>query len=473
METQLLSPSAQTTRQLDTRRWLMLIVVLGATLIGAIDIFIVNVAVPSIERDLHTGFAQVQLVAAGYTLAYAVLLVTGGRLGDLFGRKRLFLLGVAGFTFCSALCGFAPNALLLIVFRIAQGAAAAMMTPQVLSFIQVSFAPSERPVAMSAYVVTLGLASILGLVLGGGLIAINLFGLGWRSIFLVNLPIGGLVLIAAAWLVPESKDPGTRELDYGGVALLTLSLSLLIFPLVVGGNSGWPLWSIICLVLALPALVVFWLYEQWMVKQGKVPLVAPTLLRQRQFRAGNLTNLLNGTLWNGTLFLFSIYLQTILHFTPLQSGLAMTVGSVAFIIASGTSPALVRRLGRRSLSLGAGVVAVGNLLVLVSAYLLVDRWGAFPLLGAFFILAFGQALFYTPLMPRTLEHVSPEHIGTASGVYTTTVEASGALGVAIIGSIYAILTLASVPPAEAFALTTLLITLFSGGTILLVRSLEH
>ena len=472
METQILSSPASAARPLDSRRWLMLIVVLGATLMSAIDIFIVNVAIPSIEQNLHTGFAQAQLVAAGYTLAYAVLLVIGGRLGDLAGRKRLFLLGVASFTLCSTLCGFAPDALALILFRILQGAAAALMTPQVLSFIQVSFAPRERPAAMSAYVVTLGLASILGLVLGGGLIAANLFGLGWRCIFLINLPIGGLVLLAALWLVPESKNPVTLTLDYGGVALLALSLSLLIFPLVVGGNSGWPLWSIVCLVLALPSLVLFWLYEQRMVRQGKEPLVAPALLHQPQFRAGNLTNLLNGTLWNGTLFLFSIYLQTALHLTPLQSGLSMTVGSISFILASGTSPALTRRLGKHNLSLAAGIITIGNVLVLISAHFLMNQWGIIPLLGAFFLLAFGQALFYTPLMPRTLEHVSPEHVGTASGVYTTVLTTSGALGIAIIGMIYAMLTLAGVSPAGAFALTTLVIALFSGATILLVRSLE-
>jgi MFS family permease len=217
----------------------------------------------------------------------------------------------------------------------------------------------------------------------------------------------------------------------------------------------------VCLVLALPALAGFWFYEQHLTRQGKAPLVAPALLTQRQFRAGNLTNLLNGTLWNGTLFLFSIYLQTILHFTPLQSGLSMTVGSVAYILASGASTTLVRYLGRRNLALAAGIVMLGNLLVLLSAHFLVEHWGIVPLLVAFFILACGQALFYAPLMPRILEKVNPEHIGTASGVYTTMVETSGALGVSIVGIVYAVFTLAGMAPEAAFALTILLIALFA------------
>jgi len=257
LKTQVTLSAMQQARQPDPSRWLMLAIVLAATLIAVLDTFIVNVAIPSIEHELHASFAQIQLIVAGYTLSYAVLLVTGGRLGDLYGRKRLFLLGVGGFTVCSALCGFAPNTVLLIIFRVLQGGAAALMYPQVLSFIQVTFEPTERPRAFGYYTAVNGLGSILGQVLGGFLLAANLFHLGWRSIFLVNVPIGLFALLAAFPLLRESRRAEAGNRDAGGVVLLICSLFLLVFPLVEGGNAGWPLWAVICLVLAVPFFSLF------------------------------------------------------------------------------------------------------------------------------------------------------------------------------------------------------------------------
>lgn len=473
MTTQTITRPTQTVQPLDTRRWLMLACVLGATLMAGLDFFIVNVAIPSIEGELRASFAEIQLVAAGYILAYAVLLATGGRLGDLYGRKRVFLLGVCGFTLFSALCGFAPTTLLLIVFRVAQGAMAALMAPQVISFIQVSFAPQERPVAVSAYAATLGLASLLGQVMGGALLALNLLNMGWRSIFLVNIPLGLVVLIAAGILVRESSKPGTHTLDYGGVALLTLALALFIFPLVLGSSAGWPLWSTVCLPLSVPCMLAFLAYERRVTKQGKLPLVSLALFRLRQFAAGTLTNLLSQSLFSGLLFLFSIYLQTILHFTPLQSGLAVSVGSIAYIISSSGSTVITRRLGHRNLSIAAGLVTLGYLLLLLAASLLVPQWGVFSVLVAFFVLCFGQGLLYTPLMHTTLEKVAGEDVGAASGVYTTTIQTSNMLGIAIIGMVFAVLTISAGSALPAFALTLLLLTLLSLGTLLLVQLLER
>lgn len=263
-----------------------------------------------------------------WLLVISVLLATGGRLGDLYGRKRVFLLGVCGFTLCSALCSFAPNTSLLIVFRLAQGATAALMAPQVISLIQVSFAPKERPIAVSAYATTLGLASLLGQIMGGALLAANLLNMGWRSIFLVNIPLGLAVLIAAGVMVRESSKPGVHTLDYGGVALLTLALALFIFPLVLGSSAGWPLWTKVSLPLSAPFFLAFLAYERRTTKQEKLPLVTLAFFRLRPFAAGMLTNLLSQLLFSGLLFLFSIYLQTLLRLSPLQSGLAVSVGSI-------------------------------------------------------------------------------------------------------------------------------------------------
>src|SRR5258708_39732367 len=196
--------------QPDARRWLMLVVVLSAALVVVLDTFIVNVALPSIQRSLHASFANLQLVVAGYTLAFAVLLVTGGRMGDLYGRKRMFVVGMAGFTLFSGCCGLAPTAVLLCIFRIVQGVAAALMFPQVVSFIQVNFEADERARAFSYYVAISGLASILGQVFGGFLLAANLFDTGWRGIFLVNVPVG-VVAGLSCWPAPLGSPGGQYD----------------------------------------------------------------------------------------------------------------------------------------------------------------------------------------------------------------------------------------------------------------------
>jgi EmrB/QacA subfamily drug resistance transporter len=455
----------------NPQRWLMLAVVQCATLMGVLDGFIVNIAVPSIEHQLHASFAEVQLVVAGYTLAYAVLLVTGGRLGDLYGRKRLFLLGVGGFTLFSALCGLAPNALQLIVFRIAQGAAAALMTPQVISFIQVSFDPDERPLAFGSYGAVAGLASILGQVFGGFLLAANLFNLGWRSIFLVNVPIGIVTLLAAFPLIHESRQSETRGLDYGGVTLLTLSLFLLIFPLVLGGNAGWPLWAQLCLLLAVPCMMTFLIYEHRITKQGKTPLVSLTLFRQRRFPAGILTIMLAGALFAALSFLLAFYLQTVLLLTPLQAGLVFLAASISFILASSLSPVITRHLGKRSLLIAVLLVILSYVLILLSAQLLVPLWGVPPLLVALFITGLGMGLLSTPLMYITLEGVTHSEIGTASGVYATASQTAGALGVTLIGLLFSAFTMSSGKPLLAFVISLLVITLLSIGLLFTILPL--
>lgn len=451
----------QQQQELDPRRWLMLVVVLCATLMGGLDFFIVNVAMPSIQQELHASFAEVQLIVAGYTLAYAVLLVTGGRLGDLYGRKRLFLIGVSGFTLFSALCGFAPNAVLLIVFRIAQGGLAALMAPQVIAFIQVSFGPDERQRAFSGYTTTMGLASILGQVIGGALVQANILGTGWRSIFLVNLPIGLVTLLAASLLVRESRLHGARNLDYGGVALLTITLFLLIFPLVQGSSMGWPLWALICLVLSVPSMILFIAYEQRMTRQGRLPLVSLALFRQPRFTGGNLTVLLNGMLFSPFLLILAFYLQGGLRLSPLDSGLVVMSASCSFMIASNVTPAIVRRIDNRTLFIAAGLAVLGYALIMLMAQWVVPVWGIVPLLVALFVMGFGQGLLITPLMNKTLEGVTLDDVGTASGIYTTVFQTSGSFGIAIIGMIYAAIVASSGSALHAFVISLLIIAVVS------------
>lgn len=468
MEVQIAPSSTQTMHQPDPRRWLILVVVLCAGFVDVLDNFIINVALPSIERELHASFAELQLVVAGYTLAYAVLLVTGGRLGDLYGRKRVFLLGMAGFTLFSACCGLAATALLLIIFRIAQGAAAALMYPQVMSFIQVSFDQRERPRAFGYFAAIAGLASILGQVFGGFLLTANLFNMGWHTIFLVNVPIGIVVIPAALLVLHESKMPEAPRLDYGGVALLTLALFLFVFPLVMGEGAGWPWWILMCLLLSVPALIIFLIYEQRMISQGRTPLVSLVLFRQRRFSAGLFTVMLSGSLFAAVLLLLTFYLQTILRLTPLQAGLVFMTASISFILASLLSPMVASRLRKRSLSAAAVLVTLSYALIYLSAQFLIPLWGIPPFLVALFLLGFGMGVLSTPLLSKTLEEVVHDNAGIASGIYTTVQQMAGAFGVALLGPLDTFFTASSGNPLSGFVITVLVITLLSLGLWLLV-----
>ena len=450
----------------------MLTIVLAAALIAVLDSFIVNVTLPSIERELHANFAQIQLVVAGYTLSYAVLLVTGGRLGDLYGRKRLFLLGVGGFTLCSALCGFAPNAVLLISFRVLQGGAAALMFPQVLSFIHVTFEPAERPRAFGYFTAVTGLGSILGQVVGGFLLTANLFHLGWRSIFLVNVPIGILALLAALPLLRESRGTEARRLDVGGIVLFIFALFLLVFPLVEGGNAGWPLWALLCLVLSVPLFMAFIAYEQRILKEEETPLIRLSLFRQRRFTSGILTVGLSYSLFASNLFLLAFYLQTILRLSPLQAGLVIMMSSIAYVLASTFNPALSSRLGRWDMFVAAGLITLGYLLIFLGTQFVVPWWGIPPLLVALFILGLGSGSLMTPLLNKTLTGIAHQEAGTASGVFTTAMFTAGALGVAVIGLLDATLLRNSGSPLHAFMLSVGVIALLSLGLLLTVQPLS-
>jgi len=270
----------------DPRRWVALAVVLVAGFMQLVDISIVNVAIPSIQRDLDATYSQIQWVLAGYQLAFAVTLITGGRLGDIFGRKRLFMLGMAGFTLASALCGLAQSPGMLVGSRFLQGVMGAVMFPQILSVIQVTFPPRERGTAFGIFGATIGLATITGPLVGGLLIEGDLLGLGWRPIFLVNVPIGIGALVAAALYLRESRAPRALRLDPAGVGLATAGLLLLVYPLVQGRDLGWPAWTFASMAASVLVLAAFAAWERRKKAADGSPLVDLDLFRQRAFVAG-------------------------------------------------------------------------------------------------------------------------------------------------------------------------------------------
>jgi EmrB/QacA subfamily drug resistance transporter len=423
------------TSELDPRRWMALVCVLTAAFMVLLDISIVNVAIPSIQSNLHASFGEVQLVLAGYALAYAVLLITGGRLGDIFGRKRMFMLGMAGFVVASALCGLAQNPTMLVSSRVLQGLMAALMYPQVLSVIQVLFPPQERGKAFGIFGAIIGLATVTGPLAGGLIIRDDITGSSWRWIFLVNLPIGIASLVAAARVLPESRSPQATHLDLTGVAIVTTGLGLLVFPLVEGRDLGWPAWSFVLLAISPIALALFVTYER-RIQSGGSPLVLLSLFGNRSFRVGWL---MSGLFFAGIpsfFFVFSLMLQIGLGFSALHAGLTTIPFSVASAIASTMSVRLAPKLGRNILALGTGLLIIGMLglvLAIATQGESINSWELFPPL---FVSGLGLGTVIAPLLNIILGGVTGREAGSASGLITTIQQVGGAIGVAVIGVIF-------------------------------------
>ena len=420
----------------DPRRWVALAVVLIAGFMQLVDISIVNVAIPSIQRDLDATYADIQWVLAGYQLAFAVMLITGGRLGDIFGRKRLFMIGMAGFTLASALCGLAQTPDMLIASRILQGLFGAIMFPQVLSIIQVTFPPQERATAFGLFGATNGLATITGPLVGGLLIQADLFGLEWRPIFLVNLPIGIAALAVAARFLVESKAPRALRLDPVGVVVVTAGLLLLVYPLVQGRDLGWPPWTFLSMAASVPVLAGFAVYERYKKALDGSPLVDMDLFRQRSFVPGLL---LAGIFFMGipAFFLtFSLWLQIGLGFSALHAGLTGAPFAVGSALASAASVRLVPVLGRRILSAGSLLLVAG----MVALMWTVDRYGgavtSWQLLPALLLCGLGLGSVIAPLVNVVLAGIRAQDAGSASGVLTTVQQIGGAIGVALIGVVF-------------------------------------
>lgn len=421
---------------LDPRRWRSLAVVLAAAFLVALDFFVVNVSIPSIRAGLHASFAELQLVIASYGLTYATLLISGGRLGDIYGRKRMFLCGVSGFTLTSALCGLAPTPAFLILGRALQGMTAALLMPQVLSVIQVTFPVWERAKAFGLFGTVIGTASFSGNVLGGLLVSANLFGLGWRPIFLINLPIGLFAILAAVRTVRETRSPKARRLDLGGVALMTAALALLLYPLVAGREAGWPWWTYACGAAAALLLVVFVRYEQGVTRRGGSPLVELSLFHDRAFVIG----LFSGVcFFSGTAAFFlisTIFLQNGLGYTARAAGLTFASFAVAFLGSSLASVRVQPKLGSRIINLGAALMISGLVVLLWMARSHGGALTGLELAPALMIYGTGQGFVMPTLISTILINIKGHDAGSASGVLTTVQQCSFAMGVAAIGTVF-------------------------------------
>jgi EmrB/QacA subfamily drug resistance transporter len=422
--------------ELDPRRWLTLFVVLGAAFMVLLDISIVNVAIPSIQRNLNASFGELQLVLALYQLSYAVVLITGGRLGDIYGRKRLFMSGMGGFVVASLLCGLAQSPEMLIGSRVLQGLMASLMYPQVLSVIQVVFPPRERPKAFAAFGAVIGLATIAGPLLGGILIELNVAGLDWRPIFLVNLPVGIIVLIAASFLLRESRSPTAPRLDIIGVLIVSAGLFLLVWPLVEGRDAGWPPWTFVCLAASVPVLVGFVLYERRLTERNASPLLVFKLFHNRSFDVGSLVSFLFLAGIPAFFLTFSIFVQIGMGFSALQAGLTTLPFSAGTFVASIASARLANRLGRTILILGTAILIAGTVCVLLTVHLAGTNLSGYQLIPAFVLTGIGLGCVIAPLVNVVLAGVNPNDAGSASGFLATVQQVGGAVGVAVIGVIF-------------------------------------
>uniref|UniRef100_A0AAU2V8D6 MFS transporter n=1 Tax=Streptomyces sp. NBC_00003 TaxID=2903608 RepID=A0AAU2V8D6_9ACTN len=431
------TPESAAVAAADRRRWFALAIVMTAAFMDLVDVTIVNIAIPSIQKDTGASFSSIQWITAGYALAFAAGLITGGRLGDIHGRKKLFLIGIGGFTLASALCGFAANPEMLVASRILQGAMAAMMVPQVLSIVHATFPAHERGKVFGLFGAVVGLGAVSGPLLGALLTEWNLFGLEWRPIFLINLPVGIAGLILGTKFISESKAPKALKLDLVGVVLVTLGLLMLLYPLTRGRELGWPLWGHLSMagsVLVFAGLIA---YERMKARRDGSPLIELSLFKVKSFAAGIAVQATFGVGLGIFFLVWTLYMQIGLGWSALRAGLTGVPFSIAVSVAAGMSvQKLVPRFGRKVLQAGALTMVAGLLIYIWEA----DRYGtaiapwqmALPLV----VMGLGMGLIVAPLTDAVLSDVPKEHSGSASGLINTVQQMGNALGLGLVSVVF-------------------------------------
>jgi EmrB/QacA subfamily drug resistance transporter len=408
-----------------------LAVVVIADIMDVLDSTVANLAGPSIRADLGGADTTVQWVLAAYTATFALGLVTSGRLGDLVGRRRLFLAGMAGFTLSSLACGLAPNVWFLIVARALQGLCGSVMIPQGFALVKIVFPPEHLRRALIPFGPIMGLATVAGPIVAGWLLHLNLFGGQWRSIFLINIPIGVAAWLLGTRVLPRNAGEQTTRLDLRGVALLTLASALLIIPLVQGRELGWPPWTYAMMAASIPVLALFALSE----RRSPHPVIAPTLLRKRSFIVGLVIVCGFYAALTGFQLALNLMLQLGAHWTPLHTGLTLIPWALGSAIAVGLAGAfLAERLGRTTLHLGLGIAAAGLIaLGWTVAQYTVTSWTLAP---ALLITGFGSGLVFIPIFDYVLGDATPDEVGTGSGMLNAVQQFANATGAAALGTAF-------------------------------------
>ena len=426
----------QSKAEADPRRWLALAVLLIASFMNLIDVTIVNVAIPSMQANLGADASQIEWVIAAYVLAFALGLLPFGRLGDIVGRTKMFLIGVTAFTAASAFCGFAPSIEWLIAARVLQGIAGSMMTPQVLAIATVTFPPEERGQSFSLFGLASGLAAVAGPIAGGLLIGANLGGLDWRPIFLVNVPVGILAVGLGWFLIPRTPGhPGLRN-DFVGIGLFGASMVALVYPLIEGREYGWPAWSWAMMAGALALLVLFVLWERRMARLDRPQLLNFNLITNRNFLLGAAVTTIFASGIPGFFMVISLLLQVGFGFSPIESGLTNTPFSVGVLIISLIAGRFGSAYLRTRVAIAAGLLVTGILwlhFIIANLGDTIDHWTFLPPL---LIAGLGLGLGFSALFQTVLAGIPPRDAGSASGALQAFQQVGGSVGVALVGEIF-------------------------------------
>jgi EmrB/QacA subfamily drug resistance transporter len=449
--------------------WAALPVLLVGAFMVVLDFFIVNVALPSIATDLDASDSALEWVVAGYGLTFAAFLITAGRLGDDLGRRRVYVIGLALFTAASAACGLAPSPATLVAARIAQGIAGAVVMPQVLAIIGVTYRGPDYVRALGFYGVALGVAAVGGQLIGGALVETDLAGLGWRSCFLINVPLGLVALALAPRLVPDSWAERRARLDIAGAAMVAIGLTAILLPLIEGRRLGWPDWTWISLALAPAILAAFVRRQQRLGDRGSDPLLQLSLFRERGFSAGLATQLFLASAQASFFVYLAFYLQLGRGLGPLESGLVFTILAVAYVVVSGPAPRLTERFGRAVIAVGGLALTLGLVLLAVVVAEVGTGGSLLWFVPGFVLAGVGIGLCYTPLTSIVLAGVDPSRAGSASGAMSTTQQVGYALGVAITGVIF--FGAADEGIARAFELSLIQLAIAAAGIMVASRLL--
>lgn len=460
-------------RTYDPRRWVALATLLLAGFMNLIDVTIVNVALPRLQSDLGATDSQIEWVVAGFVLAFALGLLPFGRLGDIMGKKTIFLIGVSLFTIMSVLCGLSPNIETLVFARVAQGVAGAIMTPQVLAIIQNIFPAKERGTAFAMFGIIAGMAAVAGPITGGFLISLDLFGLDWRPIFLINLPVGIIAVILGLRNIPDLKGDPSLSNDWIGIAIVTLASFLLVFPLIEGRTFGWPLWSFAMMVLALPGILAFIWWQRRQERLNRPQLLSMNLLRNRSYLMGTLATTAFFSGIPGFFMVIALLYQTGYGLTPLQSGITTIPFPIGMFIASAIAGKLGHRFLKPRLYIGIVVLFLGMFLVRQTVIGIDGALDQMAFALPLFVSGFGMGVSVSVLFQLALADVPPREAGSGSGGLQAFQQLGGAIGVAVIGQIFfATLTAGTEPMAARFLSAASLSMLYNLAAIGLVGVLS-